>query len=206
MRQRDATRRDRVLITPLWECSFGDAPSFYASTDDAEGGNFADRLFQSSERCMSSSRPPCMSGAGRTARRMQSSNPMGTTGIAGADDKDESDLNSCSADLTQCFTSSLRIPGEFTRLVITLRRDASTIGPGAKIANAQVFYAKDGVNFVALAACTSAGPAPGQPCIAQGLYQAKRSAAARRLGRLGVRDLGAGQRVRHAHRLPARRG
>jgi hypothetical protein len=123
---------------------------------------------------------------------MQSSNPMGTTGIAGADDKwtttvavpsfasaevseDESDLNSCSADLTQCFTSSLRIPGEFTRLVITLRRDASTIGPGAKIANAQVFYAKDGVNFVALAACTSAGPAPGQPCIASRKVYTKQS-------------------------------
>jgi hypothetical protein len=64
-------------------------------------------------------------------------------------------LNSCSSDYLVCVTSTLDIPGSFAApyLVITLRRDASTIKNGAKIANATLSY-QPGVydtagNFVA---------------------------------------------------------
>ncbi len=74
---------------------------------------------------------------------------------------------SCAADLLVCFTTDLTIPGTFANLVITLRRDASTIRKYANIANAKVFYAADDVHFAEVlpCECTKDGPAPGAPCI-----------------------------------------
>ncbi len=77
------------------------------------------------------------------------------------------DANSCSADLLTCNLSSLTIPGSFSFLQITLRRDTTTIKSGAKISNAKVYYAADGVNFAEVPNCAdSGGPYIGQPCIA----------------------------------------
>lgn len=51
---------------------------------------------------------------------------------------------SCSPNPAYCLTLDLKIPGtDFAFLEITLRRDASTIARGAKIADAQVFYTSD---------------------------------------------------------------
>ncbi len=47
---------------------------------------------------------------------------------------------SCAPDLLVCLFTSLRMPGQFAALEITLRRDASTIKRGAKIDNAVLFY------------------------------------------------------------------
>jgi hypothetical protein len=79
--------------------------------------------------------------------------------------------------LLNCSTSILTIPGSFDHLVITLRRDGSTISSnGAKIANAVVYY--DGspklppagvVYPLQVPNCTDTTygplPAPGIPCI-----------------------------------------
>jgi hypothetical protein len=46
----------------------------------------------------------------------------------------------CAPDLLTCSTSTVTIPGTFANLLITLRRDATTIANGAKIANAQIVY------------------------------------------------------------------
>lgn len=46
----------------------------------------------------------------------------------------------CASDLLTCSSSTLTIPGNFDHLEITLRRDASTIANGAKIANARISY------------------------------------------------------------------
>lgn len=47
----------------------------------------------------------------------------------------------CAPDLLTCNITTLSIPGTFANLlVITLRRDASTIRNGAKISNARIFY------------------------------------------------------------------
>lgn len=74
---------------------------------------------------------------------------------------------SCAADLLVCFSSDLTIPGSFANLVITLRRDASTIRKYAHIGNAKVYYAADGVYFAEVPDCDCAPhrPAPGAPCI-----------------------------------------
>jgi len=49
----------------------------------------------------------------------------------------------CAPDLLTCSTSTLTIPGTFLdELTIILRRDASTITNGAKIANARIYYQK----------------------------------------------------------------
>lgn len=50
------------------------------------------------------------------------------------------DANSCSADLLLCVRSTLAIPGSFNYLLLTLRRDVSTLAPRAKIANAVLRY------------------------------------------------------------------
>ena len=47
---------------------------------------------------------------------------------------------SCAPDLLVCLFTSLRMPGQFAALEITLRRDASTIKRGAKIENAVLSY------------------------------------------------------------------
>lgn len=86
-------------------------------------------------------------------------------------------LQSCSADLLTCNASDLTIPGSFAQLVITLRRDKTTIKPGAKINNAEVTYAQDGVNFTPLQSCdVTGGPAPGVPCLAARKAYTKKNA------------------------------
>jgi hypothetical protein len=52
----------------------------------------------------------------------------------------------CAPDLLTCSTSTLTIPGTFANLVITLRRDASTIARGARIDSARIFYQPDSNN------------------------------------------------------------
>ncbi len=75
-------------------------------------------------------------------------------------------LNSCAPDLLTCNASTLTIPGNFSHLTITLRRDASTIKPGAKIANAKIYYASDNVTFTEVLDCAvTGGPQPGVPCM-----------------------------------------
>ncbi len=87
------------------------------------------------------------------------------------------DANSCSADLLTCNLTSLTIPGSFAFLEITLRRDITTIKPGAKISNAKVYYAADGVNFVEVPNCAdSGGPYTNQPCIAARTAYTKKNA------------------------------
>ncbi len=83
---------------------------------------------------------------------------------------------SCSADYLICVTSDLTIPGTFGYLEITLRRDASTIKSGAKIANAVLYYEDTPGNFPQLADCQ-----PGQPnatvkhCLASRLAYTKKN-------------------------------
>jgi hypothetical protein len=73
---------------------------------------------------------------------------------------------SCAADLRVCFATELTIPGQFANLVIKLRRDASTLRQHAKIRNAKVYYAADGVHFAEVLDCDfTGGPSPGRPCI-----------------------------------------
>ena len=82
------------------------------------------------------------------------------------------DVNSCSADLLTCNLSSLTIPGSFAFLQITLRRDTTTIKPGAKIANATIYYRPTPTlvtpepDSVPVLDCTvTGGPQLGVPCI-----------------------------------------
>jgi hypothetical protein len=79
-------------------------------------------------------------------------------------------------------TTDLTIPGSFSSLEIIVRRDASTIAPSAKIANARIYYAKP-VNGVyppgpgtEVFACTSAGPTAGVPCIERRTEYTKKTA------------------------------
>jgi len=65
--------------------------------------------------------------------------PSATT----ADVEETTDDTDCAraADLTTCEASTLTIPGTFDpKLIITLRRDASTIAKGAKIGSAEIHY------------------------------------------------------------------
>ncbi len=55
--------------------------------------------------------------------------------------------SACSSDLRDCRVSKLDIPGTFASLVITLRRDVSTIRKGAKIVNSLLYYSAGGVIF-----------------------------------------------------------
>jgi hypothetical protein len=75
-------------------------------------------------------------------------------------------------------TSNLTIPGSFASLVITLRRDASTIAPGAKVSNARLYYAQTAAQGLGteLFACTPAGPSPGVPCISRRVEYTKKTA------------------------------
>ena len=59
--------------------------------------------------------------------------------------KEVQDVQSCSPDLLICVLSNVTIPGTFGQpfLIVTLRRDASSIKTGAKIANATVSYKAD---------------------------------------------------------------
>jgi hypothetical protein len=82
--------------------------------------------------------------------------PQATT----ADVREQLDVQSCGADLLGCFLSDVTVPGTFDSpfLVIKLRRDASTIRYGAKIANATVGYKENPDDphepFVDLPSCT----------------------------------------------------
>jgi hypothetical protein len=74
---------------------------------------------------------------------------------------------SCSPNPAYCLSTELTIPRQgldFAFLEITLRRDASTIVKGAKIANAELFYAPDGsppgVLGVPILACNADGTIP----------------------------------------------
>ena len=81
----------------------------------------------------------------------------------------------CAPDLLDCSTSKLKIPGTFANLLITLRRDVSTIGKHANICNARIYYSEPTVPAVGVTyplevpACTDttygALPRPGVPCI-----------------------------------------
>lgn len=86
-------------------------------------------------------------------------------------------LNSCAPDLLTCNSSTLTIPGNFAYLTVTLRRDASTIKPGAKIANAKVYYASDNVTFTEVLDCAvTGGPQPGVPCMESRTAYTKKNA------------------------------
>ena len=81
----------------------------------------------------------------------------------------------CAPNLLTCSATTLTIPGNFSHLTITLRRDASTIAKGAKIANAIVTYSDPAhpnpkVTYpLQVLSCTDTtyGPLPqsGIPCI-----------------------------------------
>lgn len=66
------------------------------------------------------------------------------------------------------FISDVTIPGSFTGLIITLRRDASTIPKNAKIANSIITYQHDLSNAatkITVQSCAiTGGPTPGKPC------------------------------------------
>lgn len=91
-------------------------------------------------------------------------------------------------DLTDKSTSELTIPGSFANLVIKLRRDASTILKGAKIASARVYYSNPTVPDprvvypyeVLPCSDTTYGvlPQPGIPCLNRRVEYTKRSAPA----------------------------
>lgn len=63
-----------------------------------------------------------------------------TTAVTTAEILEEVTLGGCAADLTTCAATTLAIPGTFAKLIITLRRDASTIANGAKISSARIYY------------------------------------------------------------------
>lgn len=54
---------------------------------------------------------------------------------------------SCAPDLLVCVATSLRIPGQFASLEIELRRDATTVKKGAKIADAKLYYQTEVFNI-----------------------------------------------------------
>jgi hypothetical protein len=93
------------------------------------------------------------------------------------------------ANLLDSRITTLSIPGAFAKLVITLRRDASTIVKGAKIGSAKVYYGDPSVpdpridyaNFqVPSCADTTYGvlPQPGIPCINRRTEYTKKTAPA----------------------------
>jgi hypothetical protein len=49
-------------------------------------------------------------------------------------------LSACAPNLLTCEVSTLTIPGIFPKLIITLRRDVSTIAKSAKISSARIYY------------------------------------------------------------------
>lgn len=71
-------------------------------------------------------------------------------------------------ELNELFISDVTIPGSFTGLVITLRRDASTIPKNAKIADAVITYQHvlaDSATKITVQSCaTTGGPTSGKPC------------------------------------------
>jgi hypothetical protein len=82
-------------------------------------------------------------------------------------DENANETGDCPPGLTNCSTSNLKIPGTFPGLLeITLIRDSSTIPRGAKIADAVVYYRKDGGTFERVLPCADDPPAPtaGKPC------------------------------------------
>jgi len=88
-------------------------------------------------------------------------------------------LQSCSADVTVCKQSDITIPNQtFNGLTFILRRDASTIKPGAKIANAVIYYQHlPTLAPVPVHACAiTGGPQPGAPCMASSTAYTKKNA------------------------------
>ncbi len=101
----------------------------------------------------------------------------------------------CAPNLLDCSSSTLTIPGgPFANLIITLRRDASTIGKYAKISNAKVFYSDPGhpnplaVYPLQVPACTDTTygvlPLSGIPCMSsrQAVYAPTTSSTSRTSG------------------------
>lgn len=77
-------------------------------------------------------------------------------------------LQSC-VNSAYCLTHTLTIPGSFASpfLEITLRRDASTLGPGAKIDNTPIYYSPDGSSLgTPIVPCVGTGiPAGEKRCV-----------------------------------------
>ena len=119
-----------------------------------------------------------------------SSDPWTTTvnvpSFAKAEVKETSSLQTCAPNLLTCETSELKIPGIFPKLVITLRRDVSTIAKGAKINSARITYTDPTtpdpriVYPYELLPCTDTtwGPLPqvGIPCLNKRTEYTKRTA------------------------------
>jgi len=90
--------------------------------------------------------------------------------------------------LLNSSTTTLSIPGTFQKLIITLRRDASTIVKGAKIASARLYYDNPttpapGVTYpYEVLPCTDTThgtlPKPGIPCINRRTEYTKKTAPA----------------------------
>jgi hypothetical protein len=92
-------------------------------------------------------------------------------------------------DLLNLSSSALTIPGEFAKLVITLRRDVSTLAKGAKISSAKIYYNNpshpdprinyDGLGYLVLPCSdTTWGALPqlGIPCLFKRTAYTKRTA------------------------------
>ena len=120
-----------------------------------------------------------------------SSDPWTTTvnvpSFAKAEVKETSSLSTCAPDLLSCETSELTIPGTFPKLIITLRRDASTIAKSAKISSARIYYDNLQNNnspipypyeVLPCSNTTTYGtlPKPGIPCINKRTEYTKRTA------------------------------
>ena len=119
-----------------------------------------------------------------------SSDPWTTTvnvpSFAKAEVKETSSLLTCAPNLLTCETSELKIPGIFPKLVVTLRRDVSTIAKGAKINSARITYTDPAtpdpriVYPYELLPCadTTWGPLPqvGIPCLNKRTEYTKRTA------------------------------
>lgn len=78
-------------------------------------------------------------------------------------------LQSCAANVLKCFQTDLKIPDQqfASEFSVILRRDASTIKSGAKIATGVISYTHIiGGTLIPLNDCAiTAGPHPGVPCI-----------------------------------------
>jgi len=119
-----------------------------------------------------------------------SSDPWTTTvnvpSFAKAEVKETSSLLTCAPNLLTCESSELKIPGIFPKLVVTLRRDVSTIAKGAKINSARITYTDPTtpdpriVYPYELLPCTDTtwGPLPqvGIPCLNKRTEYTKRTA------------------------------
>lgn len=134
-------------ITLNWTASYGEGPkdSTGASHRDTQTGNVLTPLGTPTatevKSYVSTSGGTLFTGQTGVATFLD---PWTTTvqvpSFARAEVVETLNPQSCSADYKVCVTSTLTIPGSFAYLTIILRRDASTIQPGANIANAVLRY------------------------------------------------------------------